>query len=101
MKAKKYFYANFNYIDSIKIHKSEVAACSHSGPCDDDVIRCMQLPYIKRQLAKISAESLKTELQQYGSWDESELNNHDSNLMRLLWIAAGDIAENPEFYQNS
>ena len=90
---KKYHYASFNYINEIKLPIDVVRLCSHSGNCDDDVIRCMELPYVKKQLAKIDSQKLIKELSEYGAWNENELSNHNANLMRILWIAAGNISE--------
>jgi len=66
--------------------------CSHSGPCDSDVLALSRVPKIARQLAKIDPALLAGELREYGAWDDSELADHPQNLQRLLWIAACDVA---------
>ena len=53
----------------------------------------MDKPYIKKQIKSIDPEQLKKELNDFGAWDEDELNNHEDNLMRWVWISAGDIVE--------
>lgn len=58
----------------------------------------MNEDYISKQLAKIDPETLRDELGEYGAWDDDGLVNHDANLMRLVWIAACDVAEHPEDY---
>lgn len=78
----------------LNITKKIANSCMHQGRCNDDVKAAMKLPEIKRQLNKLNPEILKEELREYGAWDESELNNHADNLMRILWIASGDILEN-------
>jgi hypothetical protein len=45
-------------------------------------------------LERIDAEALRKELREYGAWDDQELTDHEQNLQRILWIAAGDIVEN-------
>lgn len=70
-----------------------VRLCSHPGPCDDDIERCLELPEVKEALSKVDPEGLKKELYEYGAWDDKELSNHDENLKRILWIASGDIME--------
>ena len=45
------------------------------------------------RLAKIDPAILRDELREYGAWDENELADHDQNLQRLLWLAAGDIVD--------
>lgn len=45
------------------------------------------------QLAALDPKALASELQEYGAWDETELADHEQNLQRILWLAAGDIIE--------
>ncbi len=87
------FTAYFNYIDCITLTLNIVNACSHSGQCDNDVKMCMQLPEIISQLNKIGSHQLIKELQQYGAWDMDELQDHQANLERILWIAANNIQD--------
>ena len=82
-----------NYGNDLRITLPDAQACTHSGQCDDDVKALMQKPYIKKQLASLNKEQLRKELKEYGAWNEEELNNHEDNLMRWVWISAGDIAE--------
>lgn len=77
----------------IQMTKTQAVACTHPGPCDADVAALSVHPPIARQLAKLDPELLKKELREYGAWDEDELNHHEKNLQRILWIAAGDIAD--------
>lgn len=83
----------FNYIGSITLPEDVVMLCHHSGDCNEDVIRCMELPEVKAELAGIDPEKLRKELAEYGAWDELELADHNANLKRILWIAAADIQE--------
>lgn len=85
--------AYFNYIGSIELPLTIAHACSHPGPCDADVKRAMQLPEIKEELKEIDPDALRKELSEYGAWEPSELKNHQTNLERILWIAAGNIIE--------
>jgi hypothetical protein len=36
---------------------------------------------------------LRRTLKEYGAWDATELADHDQNLQRILWLAAGDISD--------
>ena len=72
--------------------------CSHPGPCDLDVADLATEPAIAAQLAAIDPTTLRAELQEYGAWDDGELADHAQNLQRLLWLAASDVHEQPEFY---
>lgn len=89
----KTLYNYSNYGNDLSLTRSDAETCFHSGPCDLDVKALMQKPYVKRQLAAIKPEQLKKELAEYGAWDEIELQNHESNLERWVWISAGDIIE--------
>jgi hypothetical protein len=73
--------------------KSQAAKASHPGPCDRDVLELSKVPAVRRQLDKLDPEVLRQELKEYGAWDSDELANHQDNLQRILWIAAGDIIE--------
>ena len=66
----------------------------HSGQCDRDLewIRKNE-EHVERQLRKVDPELLREELREYGAWDDEELQDHDVNLTRLLWLACGDIVE--------
>jgi len=86
--------AYFNYlINGISLTSQDAANCSHSGQCDNDILLTMKKPYIKKQLDALPVDKLAIELKEYGAWDEIELQDHNANLMRILWIAAGDIQD--------
>ena len=70
---------------------SDARACSHPGACDDDVVRTLRRPYIKRQLAAIPDQALIRHLWEYGAWEEDELQDRATNEARTIWILAGDI----------
>lgn len=82
-----------NYGNELNITKTQAAIGAHSGPCDGDLAYLRTIPSIKRQLKKLNPETLRKELKEYGTWNETELSNHDENLTRWLWIACGDITE--------
>lgn len=73
--------------------KSQARKASHPGPCDADVRELSQVPAIRRQLQKLDPQVLRQELKEYGAWSDDDLTDHDANLQRILWIAAGDIHE--------
>jgi len=77
----------------LNITKNQAKTGSHSGDCSNDILLLSNLPVIKRQLNKIDKEILKDELQGYGAWNEDELQDHEENLQRILWLACGDIEE--------
>lgn len=78
---------------SLEMTKAQARAASHQGSCDDDVRWLAQQSSIVDQLDKIDPAELAKELREYGAWDDAELADHDQNLQRLVWLAAGDIAD--------
>jgi hypothetical protein len=78
----------------LNITKKQAAIGMHQGACDNDIAVLRQIPAIRRQLAKVDPELLKSELREYGAWDDAELSDHEANLSRLLWIMCGDILDN-------
>lgn len=88
----------FNYIGSITLPEDVVNLCSHQGDCEEDCRRCMELPEVKAELAEIDPEKLRKELSEYGAWDDAQLADHNENLMRILWIASGNIQD--ELHEN-
>jgi hypothetical protein len=81
-------------VDQLRMTLDQARTASHSGSCDDDVKWLSQRPHIANQLDAIDPALLADELREYGAWDETELADHDQNLQRLVWIAAGDIVDN-------
>jgi hypothetical protein len=71
----------------------QAESASHSGDCDEDTQELSKVPAIAEQLAKIDPALLSAELKEYGAWDDEERADHDQNLQRILWLAAGDITE--------
>lgn len=78
----------------IQMTKSQAMSASHQGQCDDDVRALSMVRKIRIQLERIDPKALRDELREYGAWDDQELADHEQNLQRILWIAAGDIVEN-------
>jgi hypothetical protein len=84
---------NSNYGNDIELLIEDAENMYHQGQCDSDVKEGMEIPYIKEQLEKIDEEQLRKELDDFGAWDDEELNDHQENLMRWLWISAGDVLD--------
>ena len=77
----------------LQIAREDAESASHPGPCDADVARLRDVPYIREQLDRLPPALVTECLREYGAWDAEELADHDANLDRLLWIACGDISE--------
>lgn len=66
---------------------------THPGQCDADVLALSHVPEVRSQLNALLPECVRRELREYGTWSESELQDDEQNLQRLLWVAAGSIAD--------
>jgi hypothetical protein len=77
----------------LKITKAQAAIGSHSGQCDSDVQYLLTVPAIARQLKKLDPAIVRETIAETGGWSGEELDNHEVNLSRLLWIACGDIQD--------
>lgn len=73
---------------TLSLPKDVVELCYHSGDCTEDLERCMELPEVREELNKLGKEDVVKALEEYSDWN---LNSHKINLMRVLWIACGDI----------
>ncbi len=83
----------YNYIDCIEIPDSFAAWTAHPGDCYNGLVKLMQVDEIKAELDKIDMDNLRLELKEYGAWTDEELNNHNDNLIRILWITCCNINE--------
>jgi len=83
---------------TITMTKKQAEACSHPGPCDDDVAALVATPAMGRQLRRIPDVDLVAELREYGAWNGAELADRAANERRIVWIAAGNILE--EHYES-
>jgi len=86
-------FATFNRFE-LQMTMAQAESASHQGRCDDDVAALVRVPAIRRQLDNIGPEKIAAELKEYGAWDSDELADDAANRERIVWIAAGDIAEN-------
>lgn len=94
---KKYYYYSSIYMIPLELTKEHVEMGSHQGECYYDIIEIMKEKDIEKQLENIDQEELKRELMEI--WSKEDLVDHKENLAKFLWIACGDIHENPELYE--
>jgi hypothetical protein len=95
MNGKQWFSSSSGRIE-LELDLDDAGSGYHQGRCDDDVAALRAVPYIKAQLDAIAPDVVRDELRGYGAWDDNDLADHDANLSRLLWLACGDIVDNPE-----
>lgn len=77
----------------LQLTEEEIAQGSHQGDCEADINALLGRPFIAQQVAEWDAEMLRDELREYGAWDETELADHDMNLVRMVWNACNDLRE--------
>ena len=84
----------FNYLDSTgyelvrDLPEDCIAECSASGSVDSAIA------YWKDKLGfDAPIGSTKAYLASIGSWETSDLQDHETNLERLLWLVCCDIKE--------
>lgn len=77
----------------LEMTMEQARSASHPGQCDEDVADLCKNPKIRRQLAKIPDDKLAAELREYGAWNDEELQDRETNELRIVWLAAEDIVE--------
>lgn len=70
-----------------------VDACSGQGDCTQSVEF-----WVNELGFDFPAAWAADYLNEYGAWDEKELEDHEANRRRVLWLACGDISEQGEFF---
>ena len=85
-------YASLNYFD-LYFTRQDVDSMPLSGACDDTVNVIANKPYIIRQFNAIDNSVLIKELTGYGAWDDTELQDKQANIQRIIWLACSDIKE--------
>lgn len=88
----RYWTCGSGYV-GLQLKLSDACGASHQGRCDEDVRDLSIVPYVRKQLDALSPGGVRDELREYGAWDAEELADHEQNLQRIVWLAAGDISE--------
>jgi len=65
----------------------------HTGDCEADILDLMAGRIIRDQLDALDPQTVAEYLREFGAWSDDELADRDENLMRLLWLACGDLVE--------
>ena len=86
-----YFEHNF----SLTMTRAQAQEISHQGNCTGEIIELLENPKIQAQFKRICPTCIADELREYGAWSEEELSDDTANQERILWIAGGNIAEEP------
>ena len=79
----------------LQLTQDDVDKGYHQGACDNDIAELRRAPRIAAQLDAIDPALLRSELKEWGVWDAEQLADHDENQSRILWLACGDLFDNP------
>lgn len=77
----------------LKIKKKDAKKGSCTGSCDNAIAALRQKPKIKKQLDNIEFQTVFDFLDECGPWTDNEMQDHDANLDKLLWMACCDLAD--------
>jgi hypothetical protein len=82
---------------TIELTENDAGYMFHQGDCYNSVKDVLETElYISKQFENITNETLIKCLLGYGAWEESELLDKTENIIKILWLAAGDIVEEME-----
>jgi hypothetical protein len=85
--------AYFNRFD-ITMTRAQALSCSQPGrDAAPNIGILLKDPRIARQARKLDPAALRAELAEWGAWADAELTDHDANIRRIFWLAAGNITE--------
>lgn len=96
---KNYYWTSSSGRLYLRLTEEQVSTGHHSGDCQADVEAIAQDESLAPQLTQWSPDDLRLELREYGAWSDEELADPKMNLTRMLWIACGDCADDPESYR--
>lgn len=93
---RKYWYTSSSGGIEFQLTWEQATLGSHSGDCEADVRSMLDAPNIKEGLDLAGPDLIRSELDEYGCWNEEELKDDEMNRVRLVWLACGDVADDPE-----
>jgi hypothetical protein len=86
------WYGSFSGL-TLEMTLEQAESVSHQGQCDDDVKELMRVPAIASQLGYMSNDTLIAELRESGAWSIEEMQDRETNLQRIVWLAGCDLKE--------
>ena len=99
MKKNDLFYAYINNSIEIELSRDCVENCCHSGECDEDCERWLEIPEIKSQFDKVGKTDLMLHILEYDCHEAKELDEWSKKKLAIwvLWSLCGDIFDSEEF----
>jgi hypothetical protein len=77
----------------ISIRADHISLVAQPGPNDDAVEWLCGKSYISEQTDQWTDRAMRTELSEYGAWEDEELGDRTANVQRLIWLACHDLAD--------
>ena len=74
----------------------DAKACCHAGECDADCEGVRLLPYMRKQLDRLTDRQIEVAVREYGvEFEEYEGRDVPRDILELylVWLAAGDIVD--------
>ena len=68
-------------------------AIAQSGDNEAAVRDWLDLDPVRSEINALDPDDIRSELREYGAWDDDELADDELNKMRFLWLAAHSAAE--------
>ena len=91
--AKTYWWTSGSGELELEMTREMFDSVAHPGKNDEDVAYLLLTDSIDNQTARWDPDVLSSVLSEYGSWDDSELKDHEQNVARMVWIASWDLYE--------
>ena len=90
-------------VEDVLRSTDSIDACAHSGDCKSNVRDTIALPEVAEVIDRLPRRDpwLVRELRETGAWTDAELEDHDLNVVRMVWIIACDAKENDTEQRNA
>lgn len=76
---------------TIELSRDDAFYGYHPGNCAETIEALLTASYISEQLSSLDPEAIRDELAECGAWSDDELSDPEANLLRILWLACGQI----------
>jgi hypothetical protein len=85
---------DYSHIE-LEIPRACIEDCSGPGDASDAVTYWLKRPEIATQFDGLTLLDTARMLYGYGAWEAEELADRDTNIQRLLWLACGQLYDDP------
>lgn len=94
----EFIWCDYMGIIELPFNSDQIEGIGESGDNEPAVDRCLEQCDVVNAILDSKREQLVSVLREYGAWSDDELQDHETNKQRIVWIAGSDIADNPEDY---